>query len=54
MMSTDIQKTEYGCNDQAMHQYIYYSGLLSEALAEAGLGNVAAVENEKSEVGTIG
>lgn len=54
MMASDIQKTKFGCNDQAMHQHIYYSGLLGNSLADAGLGTVVAVENEKSEVGTIG
>ena len=53
-MATDIQRTEFGCNDQAMHQHIYYTGLLATALTDAGLGNVVAVENEKSEIGTIG
>lgn len=54
MMASDIQKTAFGCNDQAMHQHIYYTGLLNAALREARLGSVVAVSEEEGEVGTIG
>lgn len=54
MMSTDIQKSEYGCNEQAMHQHLYYSGILGMALRSAGLGEVVAIANEESRIGTVG
>ncbi|KAK9357223.1 hypothetical protein V1504DRAFT_465282 [Lipomyces starkeyi] len=53
-MASELLKSRYGCNDQAMHIHIYYSNLLDANLNRAGVGKVWLVPNNESLLGTVG
>ncbi len=54
LMAEQLKSSGWGCNDQAMHIHIYYSGLLDEELKKKGLGKVHLVPNEDALLGTVG
>ncbi|EXJ80668.1 hypothetical protein A1O3_06952 [Capronia epimyces CBS 606.96] len=54
LMATQLQRSNYQCNDQAMHIHIYYSSLLDNTLRSKGLGRAVLVPNEEALFGSIG
>ena len=54
LMTESLQASNWKCNDQAMHIHLYYSGLLHEKLAQAGLGSARLVPNAEALLGTVG
>lgn len=53
-MASELHKSGYQCNDQAMHMHIYFSNLLDAKLTEAKVGRVWMVPDEESLLGTVG
>lgn len=54
LMVEQLAASEWGCNDQAMHIHICYSGLLDEELKKKGIGKAYLVPNEDALLGTVG
>ncbi|KAK9384933.1 hypothetical protein V1515DRAFT_609946 [Lipomyces mesembrius] len=52
-MASELLKSRYRCNDQAMHIHIYYSNLLDANLSQAGVGRVLLVPNDEALLGTV-
>lgn len=53
-MASQLRRSGYKCNDQAMHIHIFYSGLLEYDLESNGYGRVSLVPNEEALFGSVG
>ncbi|KAL2398000.1 hypothetical protein ABEF95_001081 [Exophiala dermatitidis] len=53
-MASQLRRSNYHCNDQAMHIHIYYSGLLEYDLESNGYGRVSLVANDEALFGSVG
>jgi hypothetical protein len=54
MMADELFRSNYQCNDQALHTHLFYSGLLEARLMKAGVGRPWLVPNEEALFGTVG
>jgi hypothetical protein len=53
-MTEQLAGSGWGCNDQAMHIHLYYTGRLADKLRWKGIGKVDLVPNESALLGTVG
>lgn len=53
-MAEKLSRAQYRCNDQAMHQHLFYSGKLDSALSDKGLGRTQILATENGPLGTLG
>ena len=53
MMAGELMRSEYQCNDQAVHTHIFYSRMLDTKLSQAGFGKVEVAPNEDALLGNV-
>ena len=53
-MASELMRSDYRCNDQAVHTHIFYSRLLDAKLTQAGFGSAQLVPNADALLGTVG
>jgi hypothetical protein len=54
LMASELDRSLFECNDQALHIHLYYSGKMQEALTARSAGKVKLVPNEEALLGTVG
>lgn len=54
LMTSELARSNYECNDQAIHIHLFYSGKMQETLRAQSVGDVQLVPNAESLFGTVG